>query len=264
VAANRQNQNLCHPVTDERRERIRAALRRFGFNAPAEETAMRALGEDPAHFQQLLEGLWEEWNPVGASQEGVVISLGRALWLMNRAARMQEGYAVRQAQEVSIGREDRRHVQMMQLKMTAETLRRLGESVEREHYVTTPADLEVMKRLHEEGVLKGMGEYALALFYRLQPPGTGADGEDPEEKTRRVVRKIRGIFGLSADEEDLPRIIVRPTLTPEAQQAADAAQAEAWDGRERARQLLENILHRQREICEAQRQARRGNRAYPP
>ena len=256
LAANRRNQILCNgPVVDEGRERICAALRRFGFDAQAEEIAMRALGEDPAHFQKLLEGLWEEWNPVGASQEGVVISLGRALWLMNRAARMQEGYAVRQAQEVSIGREDRLHVEMMQLKMTAETLRRLGESVEREHYITTPGDLEVMKRLHEEGVLKGMGEYALALFYRLQPPGTGEDGLDPEEKTRRVVRKIRGIFGLSTDEEDLQRMVVHPTLTPEAQQTADAAKAEEWDGRERARQLLENILNRQREICEAQRKA---------
>jgi hypothetical protein len=256
LAANRRNIKLSHgPATDEGRERICAALRRFGFDAQAEEIAMRALGEDPAHFQKLLEGLWEEWNPAGASQEGVVISLGRALWLMNRAARMQEGYAVRQAQEVSIGREDRLHVEMMQLKMTAETLRRLGESVEREHYITTPGDLEVMKRLHEEGVLKGMGEYALALFYRLQPPGTGEDGLDPAEKTRRVVRKIRGIFGLSTDEEDLQRMVVHPTLTPEAQQAADAAKAEEWDGRERARQLLENILNRQREICEAQRKA---------
>ncbi len=104
VAANRRNQRFCNdPVTDEGRERIRAALRRFGYNAQAEQTAMSALGEDPAGFQELLDVLWEEWNPAGGSQEGVVISLARALWLMNRAARMQEGYAVRQAQEVSSG-----------------------------------------------------------------------------------------------------------------------------------------------------------------
>jgi len=80
VAANRQNQELCNgPVTDERRERICAALRRFGFDAQKEEIAMRALGEEPADFQELLEGLWGEYNPAGASQEGVVISLGRAM-----------------------------------------------------------------------------------------------------------------------------------------------------------------------------------------
>ena len=44
VATNRRNQNLCNaPLTDMRRERIRAALRRFGYNvqatAPLEKTA---------------------------------------------------------------------------------------------------------------------------------------------------------------------------------------------------------------------------------
>ena len=73
LAANRENQKLCNaPVTDERRERVRAALRRFGYNVPAEEIAMRALGEDPADFQELLEGLWEEWNPAGSLQESGV------------------------------------------------------------------------------------------------------------------------------------------------------------------------------------------------
>ena len=105
LAANRQNQKLSHgPVTDEGRERIRAAHLRHGFYAQAEEVALRALGEDPAQFQELVEGLWEEWNPAGSMQEGLVIRLARATWLMNRADRMQEGYAVRQAQDVSSGR----------------------------------------------------------------------------------------------------------------------------------------------------------------
>jgi hypothetical protein len=82
LAANRRNQKLCNaPVTDERRDRIRAALLCFGFNAEAEEIAMRGLGEDPAHFQKLLERLWEEWNPVGSVQEGLVIRPARVMWL---------------------------------------------------------------------------------------------------------------------------------------------------------------------------------------
>ncbi len=36
VAANRRNENLCDgPAVDERRERIRAAHRRFGYNVQA-------------------------------------------------------------------------------------------------------------------------------------------------------------------------------------------------------------------------------------
>jgi hypothetical protein len=149
LAANRRNQKLCHvPLTDEGRERIRAAHLRHGFYAPAEEVAMRALGEDPAHFQELVEGLWETYNPNDAAQEGMVIRLARALWLMNRAARMQEGCAVRQAQEVSSGRQDRVHARMMRLKMTEDRLGQLAHAVAYEHYVTTPADLEKMKNLH--------------------------------------------------------------------------------------------------------------------
>jgi hypothetical protein len=287
LAAVRRNQKLCHgPATTEGRERIRAAHLRHGFYAQAEEVAFRALGEEPAHFQELLEGLWEEYQPTGISQEGLVIRLARATWLMNRADRMQEGYAVRQALEVSSGRQDRLHARMMRLKMTADNLRRLVESVRDEHYVTCAEDLEKMKNLHQEGVLQEMGEITLALFYQLQAPGTGEDGEDPEEKTRRVVRKIKAIFGITPDPEDMP--LVAPDYGPPREdqpgdEATDAdvtpassrsqgSQQEAgvteeerdrrypritaaeWEARERPRQLLENILKRQVEICEAQRQ----------
>jgi hypothetical protein len=256
LAANRQNQKLSHPVPGERRERIRAALLRFGFNAQAEETAMRALGEDPAQFQELLEGLWEEWNPTGALQEGVVIRLARAMWLANRADRMQEGYAVRQANDVSVGRNGRMHVRMMRLKMTANSLRTLAQSVAREGYVTTPPDLEMMKKLHQEGELKEMGEFALALFYQLQPPGTDEDGVNPEEQARRAVTTFRSIFGLATDEEYFEsRRRKAPIQPPDSQQAA--AQAAEAAARERARQLLENILRREVEICEAKRKALR-------
>ena len=168
LVANRRNQKLCNgALTDDGRERIRAAHLRHGFCAQAEEVAMRALGEDPAHFQELLEGLWEKHKPVGVSQEGPAIRLARATWLMNRADRMQEGYAVRQAQDVNSGWQDRLHAWIMCLKMTAESLERLVQSVAQQHYVTTPEDLEKMKNLHQEGVGKEMDEIALALFYRL-------------------------------------------------------------------------------------------------
>jgi hypothetical protein len=177
LAANRENQKLWNaPVTDERRERIRAALRRFGYNVQAEEIAMRALGEDPAHFQKLLERLWEEWNPVGSLQEGVVIRLARVMWLANRADRSQEGAALRRAQSADRGRDNRLHARMMRLKMTAESLRSLARSVAEWHYVTTVEVLEVMKKLHQEGVAGEMGEIALDLFSQLREPNADKDG----------------------------------------------------------------------------------------
>jgi len=281
LAANRRNQQLCHAVmTDDGRERIRAAHLRHGFYAQAEEVALRALGEDPAQFQELVEGLWADFNPAGSMQEGLVIRLARATWLMNRADRMQEGCAVRQAEDVSSGREDRAHAQMMRLKMTAETLRSLVRSVASWHYVTPREDLEVMKKLHHEGVAGEMGEIALDLFDQLQAPGAQEDGEDPEEKSRRVVNSMRSIFGLGQIESPVEmltpageHLVVRPEgyeetdgpsgggegedseEDPEKDDRYPKITAEDWKARERARKLLRNILTRQVEACEAQRKA---------
>jgi hypothetical protein len=280
VAANRRNQKLCHgPATAEGRERIRAVHLRHGFYAPAEEVALRALGEEPAQFQELLEGLWEKWNPRDALQEELVTRLARAVWRLKRADRMQEGYALRQAKDVNNSRENRLHAEMMRLKMTAASLQSLVQSVEREHYVTTRADLDLMKSLHQEGAMKEMGEIAVGLFYQLQEPGAPGPGErekgEPSEAdVRQVVTNIRAIFGLgplpykpeaSASPGPLPDPEAGAgSPSAESQQVAEASEAEEegpnltseeWEAREPARQLLENILRRQVELCEAQRVA---------
>jgi hypothetical protein len=269
VAANARNRKLAHgPATDEGRERIRAAHLRHGFYAQAEEAALRALGEDPDQYQQLLEDLWEEWQPVGAMQEGLVIRLRRCMWLTNRADRMLEGCAVQQAQEMNSGRQERLHARMMRLKMTAESLGLFAQSVARKHYVTTPEDLEKMKNLHQEGVVKEMAENALVLFYQLQVPGMGEDGLDPFEAARRMVAQAKEIFGIGLNPPNPPP----SNVTPDSSQVGDDEQdAEAveeehderypsitaaeWEARERPRHLLENILKRQVEICEEQRKA---------
>ena len=258
LAANRRNQKLCHGVlTDDGRERIRAAHLRHGFYAQAEEVALLALGEDPAQFQELVEGLWADFNPAGTMQEGLVIRLARATWLMNRADRMQEGYAVRQAEDVGSGRQDTLHARMMRLKMTEERLRRLARSVATEHYVTPREDLEKMKSLHEEGVLKDMGEIALALFCELQAPGTDEDGIDGFEKARRMVEQAKEIFGIGRSQETEPDIAANPSQPLEEGRDAryPSITPAGWEARERPRQLLENILTRQVEACEAQRKA---------
>jgi hypothetical protein len=275
VAANRRNQNLCNaPQADERRERIRAALRRFGYNVQAEEVAMRALGEDPADFQELLEALWEEWNPVGSVQEGLVIRLARAMWLMNRADRAQEGAALRRAQSADRGRDNRLHARMMRLKMTVETLRSLARPVAEWHYVTTAEDLDVMKKLHQQGVMTEMGEIALDLFHYLKEPGANDEGASEEEQYRAAVQSFRSIFGLEEIKQPVkmlnakgeyvvirPEGWVDPEPPPDGEEDEDSDKddrypkiaLEDWKPRERARRLLRNILSRQAEACEAQR-----------
>ena len=290
LAANRRNARLSKgPVTAAGRERIRNAHLRHGFYSKAEAMALRALGEDPADFQALLAGFRDKRTAAAALEEQLANRLARAFWRIDRADRMQEGCALRQAQEEDHTREGRLHVEMMRLKMIARSWQLLAQSVQRAHYVTTPADLEMMKNLHKEGVAKEMSEVALALFYQLREPGAPAPGEpgfedeEREAQTRAVLQKIRAIFGVSPEREPETEeaagagpggrqaagetdVASGSSLTPgdreEGPEEAGAAEtteaaypditAEQWEAREPVRQLLENILTRQVEIFEAQ------------
>jgi hypothetical protein len=293
------------PATPAGRHRIREANTRHGLYSQAEAVALACLGEDPDDLARLRQNLLGGLDLPSAMEAELAEHLTQVVWRWKRAGRMQEGYALRLAKIANLTREDRLHGQMMRLKITAETLRRLAQSVARENYITIPADLEMMKNLHQEGAVKEMGEIALALFYQLQKPGTGEDGIDPEEKTRRAVNKFRSIFGLGPREA---HVVLVPSPQQLSQQAAAAAQANVVPAssvapqspqvpsmtsqgirgtreigepgkpgqvagatnktegeagtpsaeeaaRERARQLLENILTRQVELCETQRKA---------
>jgi hypothetical protein len=255
--------------------------------------ALACLGENPAELESLRQNLHDDLVSANALRKELAEHLVQVVWRWKRAGRGQEGFALRLAKQANLTREGRLHAQMMRLKITADSLRLLVQSVARQHYVTTPADLEKIKNLHQEGVLKEMGEIALALFYQLQAPGTGEDGLDPDEAARLVVTQVKEIFGIGTRPQFAPRVNVAPDCrqpqegqqvrsqvrgesddrTPESGdpdtsgQVDDATEEEErderypsitaaeWQARERPRQLLENLLTRQVEICEAQRQA---------
>jgi hypothetical protein len=269
IAANKANGKLSHgPATPEGRERIRAAHIRHGFYSQAEAVALACLGEDPADLERLRKNLHDGLQLPSALREELAEHLAQVVWRWKRAGRSQEGFALRLAKHANLTREDRLHARMMRLKITAETLRRLAQAVAREHYVTTPAHLEMIKNLRQEGVVEEMGEIALALFYQLQAPGADESGLDPQEKARRMVAQVKEIFGIGTTAQFAPPVNVAPDSSPpgESQPDVGAAQddkvarypsitAAEWEARERPRHLLENILNRQVEICEAQRQA---------
>ena len=277
LAANRRNGSQSQgPATPEGKERIGAAQLRHGFYAKAQETALLSLGEDPAHFEELLAGLRQEFTPAGTLQEKLVIRLARVLWLMDRCDRSQEGAALRRAQSADQGRDNRLHARMMRLKMTAETLRSLARSVGCWHYVTPREDLEVMKKLHQEGVAGEMGEIAMDLFYQLQDPATDKDGVSEEERYRGAINSFRSVFGLGQIESPVKmltpegdQIVIRPEGYEEIEAPSEGEEGEDsekddrypkiteedWKARERARKLLRNILTRQVEACESQRKA---------
>ena len=211
LAANRRNGRLSKgPTTAAGLERSRNARLRHGFYAKAGAGALRALGEDPADFKALVEGFRDERTATATLKEQLANRLARAFLRVDRADRMQEGCALRQAQEEDHTREGRLHVEMMRLKMIERSWQLLAQAVQRRHYVTPPADLAMMKHLHQEGVAKEMSEVALALFYQLREPGApgpdepGFEDEEREAQTGAVLQKIRAIFGLSPDREARP------------------------------------------------------------
>jgi hypothetical protein len=128
-----------------------------------------------------------------------------------------------------------------------------------------------MKSLHQEGVMKEMGEIALALFYRLEKPREkDEDGLplDAMERARLMVAQAKEIFGIGMTANPKLEAGSAPDSSPPEESRQDAGAAEAgekgppspftaaeWEARERPRQLLENILMRQVEICQAQRKA---------
>jgi hypothetical protein len=277
TAANWRNGSLSQgPVTAQGKQRIARAQVGHRLDADTQEMVLLSLGEDPARFSELLDGLRREFMPEGVLQEQLVNRLARVLWQMERADRAQEGQALRRAQTADGGRDNRLHARMMRLKMTVETLRSLARSVAEWHYVTTREDLEVMKKVHQDGVTSEMGEIALALFYQLQEPNADENGLSEEERYRGAVNSFRSIFGLENIQSPVQmltpsgeRVVIRPEgyIDPNAPAEGEEDEnsekddrypkitEEDWIARERARKLLKNILSRQAEACENQRMA---------
>jgi hypothetical protein len=200
MAANQASARRSHgPATPQGRERIRAANIRHGFYSKAEAVALACLGEDPADLERLRQNLHDDLQPFSALEEELAEHLAEVVWRWKRAGRQQEGFALRLAKDANLTREDRLHAQMMRLKITAETLRRLAQSVAQEDYVTTREDLEMIKNLRQEGAVKEVGEVTLALFCRLEEPGEKDEDGYPindMESARRVVAQVKEIFGI--------------------------------------------------------------------
>jgi hypothetical protein len=68
---------------------------RHGFYSQAQDEAMIALGEDPKEYAGLMQRLVDDLNPSPGLQSELVRQMGRTLWRIQRAERMQDGLAVK-------------------------------------------------------------------------------------------------------------------------------------------------------------------------
>ena len=227
------------PVTEEGKKHSRDANISHGFYAQDGGAALVVLGEDPREYQGLAEAVAKKWQPADAYEEQLGTQLVRALWRTRRSDRMQEGLALRLAQEAERWRQDNLHARLTKLCFNAGCLRSLARAVGQPDYVTAPNDMEMLKSFQADGVLKDMGTVIMDLLIALRPqadcgpfslPGTGA----PEPRARAGRRA---------------------TLPRRAQGAGPRPGRREDDGRRGLRQSLQNILCRQAELLEEQRTA---------
>ena len=84
LATNRSNGGHSQgPATEEGMEICATARRRHGLYAQAQETALLGLGEDPADFEELLDGVRKEFTPASTLQKRLVNRLARCFGSWN-------------------------------------------------------------------------------------------------------------------------------------------------------------------------------------
>lgn len=96
LAAHRRNARRSRgAVTSSGKARAARANLRHGFYSQAQNDVMVALGEDPAEYTRLMDSVVESLDPSDGLEAAVARRLGRALWRLERADRMQDGLAVK-------------------------------------------------------------------------------------------------------------------------------------------------------------------------
>jgi hypothetical protein len=188
------------PTSPEGIERIRAANLRHGFYSQAQGGALRALGEDPAEFQHLLESLMATWQPADEFESRLVTRLARALWRMERGDRIQESMAVAQLERLdgNVERLAREAGAQYEKRMTL--LKSLTAAVAQEDYFTSLGEIRLFDDIYGSEP-KGRPEEIFVLLYRLlktRPQDSKPADDEPtpiptipvaEGRERREARK---------------------------------------------------------------------------
>jgi hypothetical protein len=238
LTAHRRNARKSRgPVTEEGKKYSRDANISHGFYAQDGGSALEALGEDPEEYQTLAGAVTEKWQPADAYEEQLGTQLVRALWRARRSDRMQEGLALRLAQEAERWREDNLHARLTNLSINSGCLRSLAEEVGQPDYRTAPHDMEMLKSFRADGVLHEMGTVITNLLISLRPQADTGPCSLP------------GIAPRAAAQPAQAAASQAPKPTPE------ESCEDHGDGLQDTRQLLQNLLLRQAQLLEEQRAA---------
>jgi hypothetical protein len=231
------------PLTEVGKKRSRDANISHGFYSQDGGAALVALGEDPREYQKLAGAVAKKWQPADAYEEQLGTQLIRAVWRARRSDRMQEGLALRLAQEAERWRQDNLHARMTKLSLNAGGLRSLAKAAGQPEYVTAPNDLEMVKSFQVDGVLQDMGAVIMDLLIALRPEADPRPFSLPGTGTGEVAQSA------PTAEPTLPAASEAPNPTPE----EDGEDQD--DGCQGLRQSLQNILLREADLLEEQRTA---------
>jgi len=143
LAAKRSNGRKSRgAVTPAGKARAAVANLRHGFHSQAQDPAMTALGEDPADYQRLLKSLVDDLQPRAGLQGELVLRMGRVLWRMQRAERMQDGLAMKRVQSGLRIEDLVAGPRMLRIKTIYEGLCALGRMLNRPDSTPLPGEIE--------------------------------------------------------------------------------------------------------------------------
>lgn len=179
--ANQRNRLQKYQMSLEARERIRRVHLRHGFYSNQSGEAIRALGEDPKDFEELLESLVRAWKPEGEFETLLVRRLARAYWRLERADHFLEAMHVSQGEKV------------------ARKLEKLTEAADARYLQAADAVMRLLEAAEEQGT--GLGD-AETLRRALEQ----AYGPRPPERPREILRRLDrlAVPGESAVQHLLP------------------------------------------------------------
>ena len=117
-----------------------------GFYSQAREEAMIALGEDPKEYAGLLRSLVDDLQPRAGLQDEVVLQMGRTLWRMKRAERVQDGLAVRRVHRGLQTQQLATAPSLLHIHDIYEGLCAIGRMLNREDSTPAPGEIEALMK----------------------------------------------------------------------------------------------------------------------